>query len=82
MGKTLNISAKDVDSKRKFEIKAKKISACKRPIFWSQLNSGKIRVYTLLQNICLFTKYNDPLSITKAEIRGLFIWQKAQVLEG
>ena len=39
-GKKVYILAKDIDSKRKFEIKAKKNSAWKRPIFLGHPNSG------------------------------------------
>ena len=38
--KNVYILAKDIDSKRKFEIKAKKNSAWKRPIFLGHPNSG------------------------------------------
>ena len=40
-GKKVYILAKDIDSKRKFEIKAKKMLAWKRPIFWSHPNSSR-----------------------------------------
>ena len=39
-GKKVYILAKDIDSKRKLEIKAKKSSARKRPIFLGHPNSG------------------------------------------
>ena len=38
--KKVYILAKDIDSKRKFEIKAKKISAWKKPIFLGHSTSG------------------------------------------
>ena len=39
-GKKVYILAKDIDPKRKLEIKAKTISAWKRPIFLGHPNSG------------------------------------------
>ena len=38
--KFIYVLAKDIDAKRKFEIKAKQISAWKRPIFLGHPNSG------------------------------------------
>ena len=40
--KFIYVLAKDIDSKRKFEIKAKKSSAWKRPIYWVTLNQAVV----------------------------------------
>ena len=56
------ILAKDIKSGRKFEIKAEKVSAWKRSIFWGHPISGSWSqmLKTFLQMIYLFLKYWDP----------------------
>ena len=63
-GKKIYILAKDIDSKRKFEIKAKKKSAWKRPIFWVTLIQAVVsktlrlfyKIFFCLQNISTLKK--------------------------
>ena len=50
-----DLNSKDVNSKRKFEIKAKKVSAWKRPIFRGQPNSGSVNHKQLLKQPLNFT---------------------------
>ena len=67
-GKIIYIFAKDIHSKRKFEIKAKNIRPEKGLFFWVTLIQA---VVSLLQNICLFTKYEISLFLLlQAEITG------------
>ena len=75
--KKVYILAKDFDLKRKFEIKASKNLACKRPIFWGHPNSGNCVQNALdyFTKYFLFTKYFFPEKISlftllRAEIDG------------
>ena len=58
-GKKVYILAKDIDTKRKFEIKAKTNRLENGLFFLDHPNSGSCvqNAYTLLQNIFLYTKY-------------------------
>ena len=71
-----DLNSKDVNSKRKFEIKAKKVSAWKRPIFRGQPNSGSWNHKQLLKQPLNFTTSWD-----NSPNQGLFVWQMARVLE-
>ena len=63
------ILAKDVDLRRNFKSKPKNFGL-KRPNFLGNLNSGSCvqSAQTLLQNIFLFKKYQDPEKISLLDI--------------
>ena len=77
-GKKVYITVKDIDSKRKFKIKSRKMSVLKRPNFWGHPYSGSC----VQKRLDSFTKYFLLMKYQNPEKISLFTLQRADIYGG